>query len=145
VSAAHSDSVARVGTSIAAPRQRVWEALVAPDSLARFAPATDVRADWRPGGALSWRAPLEGRTYEVDGAVLRVDAPRLLEYEYTNPIIHARHRIMIELTDDGAGTCITVSEDGHRKEVDLLHGVGAWRLVLANLKYQLESPPTRVP
>lgn len=117
----------------------MWDALVASDSLARITPAIDVRADWRPGGALSWKAPLEGRTYHVDGIVLRVEAPRVLEYEYANPIIHVRHRVTIELSDDGLGTNVAVSEDGHRKEVDLRHGVGAWRLVLANLKYQLES------
>ena len=137
--------VADASTTIDRPRSAVWAALVAPGSLARFTPAVDVRADWRPGGALSWRAPLEGRTYEVDGTVLRVDAPRLLEYEYANPIIHARHRVTIELSDDGAGTRVAVSEDGHRKEVDLRHGVGAWRLVLANLKYQVESAPNRAP
>ena len=137
--------VARTATTIDRPRVAVWEALVAPDSLARITPAIDVRTEWRPGATLSWKAPLEGRTYEVDGSVVRVEAPRLLEYEYANPIIHVRHRVTIELSDDGAGTRVAVSEDGHRKEVDLLHGVGAWRLVLANLKYQLESASNRAP
>ena len=140
-----SETVARVAIAIDARRQTVWDALVAADSLERFTPAIELRADWRPGGALSWKAPLEGRTYGVDGLVLRVEAPRLLEYEYANPIIHARHRVTIELSDDGAGTRIDVSEDGHRKEVDLLHAIGAWRLVLANLKYQLDSATTRAP
>jgi uncharacterized protein YndB with AHSA1/START domain len=143
VSHTYGQNVAQAGTTIAAPRQRVWDALVAADSLARFTPAIEVRADWRPGGALSWKAPLEGRTYAVEGRVVRVEAPHLLEYEYGNPIIHARHRVTIELTEDGAGTRVAVAEDGHRKEVDLLHGVGAWRLVLANLKYQLESEAGR--
>lgn len=139
MSSSQREKVARASITIASARQTVWTALVAPDSLSRFTPAIDVHADWRPDGALSWKAPLEGRTYEVDGTVLRVDAPRLLEYEYANPIIHARHRVTIELSDDGSGTRVAVSEDGHRRDVDLLHGVGAWRLVLANLKYQLES------
>jgi uncharacterized protein YndB with AHSA1/START domain len=137
--------VARASTTIGRPRVAVWDALVAHDSLARFTPAIDVRADWRAGGALSWKAPLEGRTYDIEGGVLRVEPSRLLEYEYGNPIIHARHRVTIELSDEGAGTCVAVSEDGHGKDVDLLHGVGAWRLVLANLKYQLESVTTPAP
>lgn len=123
----------------------MWDALVAHDSLARFTPAIEVRANWRAAGALAWKAPLEGRTYEVEGSVLRVEPARLLEYEYGNPIIHARHRVTIELSDDGPGSRVAVSEDGHRKDVDLLHGVGAWRLVLANLKYQLESATTPAP
>ena len=125
--------------TVHAPRGAVWEQLVAADSLERFTPAVEVRADWRPGGALSWKAPLEGRTYAVAGVVLQVEERRLLEYEYDNPIIKARHRVTIELSDEGDSTLVAVAESGHRKDVDLLHGIGAWRLVLANLKHQVES------
>src|SRR5687767_6122287 len=55
------------------------------------------------------------------------------------PLIRTTHRVTIALRDDGAGTRVSVEEDGHRKEVDLAHGEGAWRLVLANPKAVVEG------
>jgi uncharacterized protein YndB with AHSA1/START domain len=136
--------VARATTVIEAPREKIWNALVAPDAFTRLMPATEVHADWRAGGPISWRATLERRSYDVPGRVLRVDPGDVLAYEYENPLIRRTHRVTIELRDHGTGTRVSVTEDGHRKERDLAHGEGAWRLVLANLRalVEREAPPS---
>jgi len=117
--------------------------LVAHASLAGFIPAAETSVDWREGGSLAWRTTLEGRTYDVEGRVIRVEPERRLAFEYANPLIKTRHRVIIELSDDGAGTRVSVSEDGHRKDIDLAHGEGSWRLVLANLKAIVEGRTDR--
>ena len=47
------------------------------------------------------------------------------------------------MDDDGVGTRVSLSEDGRRKNVDLAHGEGSWRLVLANLKAIVEGRTDR--
>ena len=126
--------VARVSRVVAAPRDRVWAVVVDP---LRYLPATSFRADWREGGSMHWSSVLEGRRLEVDGVILRLEAPRVLEYRYTNPLSKAVHAVAIELSDDGAGTRIAVTEDGHATAPELAHGEGAWRLMLSNMEAQL--------
>jgi len=56
--------------------------LVAHASLAGFIPAAETSVDWREGGSLAWRTTLEGRTYDVEGRVIRVEPERRLAFEY---------------------------------------------------------------
>jgi hypothetical protein len=47
--------------------------------------------------------------------------------------------VTLSLGDDGAGTLITLTEDGHATERELAHAQGGWRLMLHNVKAQLEG------
>ena len=127
--------VARVSRAIDAPRERVWAVVADP---MRYLPATEFQAEWREGGSMHWTSDLEGRHLVVDGTILRLEAPRLLEYRYTNPLSKTAHVVTIELSSEDAGTRIAVSEDGHATARELAHGEGAWRLMLSNIAAQLE-------
>jgi len=130
--------VARVSVDVAAPPVRVWAVLMDPT---RYMPVADVQADWRKGGSIHWKAKLNGKHLEVEAQIERLEAPRVLEYRYINPLSRTTHRVAIELADGGAGTLISLVEDGHATEPELAHAEGGWKLMLHNVKSQLERDP----
>ena len=129
--------VARVELAIDAQRERVWAGIT---DLARYMPIDDVVADWRPGGRIRWTAVLLGRKrVEVDGDVETVDAEHFLVFRWRDPLLKVTHRVLILLELDGARTRLILTEDGHATEKELAHAEGGWRLMLSNLKFQLEE------
>jgi hypothetical protein len=127
--------VARVSVSVAAAGDRVWAVLLDPT---RYMPVADVAADWREGGAIRWKADLNGKHLDVQALIEWLDAPRVMEYRYINPLSRAAHHVTIELSDEDGGTRISLTEDGHATERELAHAEGGWRLMLHNVKSQLE-------
>src|SRR6266540_5565624 len=101
-----------------APRAKVWDALVRPDLIKRYMYVTDVVADWREGGPITWKSEMNGRPFEVRGTVLRFEPERAIEYEHSHPIFRPsaagrspRNRVTIELSDYGSGTRVMVAEE----------------------------------
>lgn len=88
------------------------------------------------------------------GKVLRREPEHLLEYERSRPIFRASkaaqapvsyHRVTVELSDEGAKTHLTVTEDGSTTERERAHSEGGWRLALGNLKAHVENAQTSFP
>jgi uncharacterized protein YndB with AHSA1/START domain len=138
--------VAQASMTINASREKVWDALVDPETMKRYMPLTSVVAEWREGGPIVWKAELEGRSLEIRGTVLRIEPERRLEYSHSRPIFRIGgapppqdHRVTIELTDEGADTHVSVTEQGNRFERERAHSAGGWRLALANMKALLEG------
>ena len=107
-------------------------------------PVTEVISEWRAGGPFVWRFEMQGASYEVTGTVLRFDVDRLLEYDYLDPLSvkpdrENRHRVTIELTDEGTATRVSVRQDNNLTKAALAHAEGGWRLALNNLKALVES------
>jgi uncharacterized protein YndB with AHSA1/START domain len=138
--------VAHASVTINASREKIWDALVDPETMKRYMPLTSVVSEWREGGPIVWKAELEGRSLEVRGTVLRIEPERRLEYSHSRPIFRMSsaippedHRVTIELSDEGAQTRITVTEQGNTFERERAHSEGGWRLALANMKALMEG------
>jgi uncharacterized protein YndB with AHSA1/START domain len=137
--------VARASVFVAAPKTRVWDALIDPRTIERIMPVTEVISGWRPGSPFAWRFEMLGKPYDVVGKVLRFDANHLLVYDYTDPLqaksraSKSRHRVSIELAEEGTGTRISVSHDNNLTSAALAHAEGGWRLALNNLKAIVEG------
>jgi uncharacterized protein YndB with AHSA1/START domain len=140
--------VARASVTINAPRAKVWNALVNPDTIKRYAPVSEVVSDWRENSSIVWRGVLEGRSIETRGTVVRVQPERLLEYERSRPMfglvaagrsLANDRRVTIELSDEGAQTRLSLTEQGNMTEREFAHTEGSWRLALSNMKALLEG------
>lgn len=137
--------VARASLVIHAPRASAWQRLLAPETITRILPVTEVVLPWRGGEPFKWSFTLEGRASTVEGRVHQLLEERLLVYEYLDP--HSRdvhgandnvHRVTIELRDAGPygdATQIEVTQDGNLTEMAKAHAAGGWRLALNNLKW----------
>jgi uncharacterized protein YndB with AHSA1/START domain len=138
--------VASASLTIQASRRVVWRTLLAPETIPKILPVTEVVSPWRLGESFVWLFVLADQLSRVEGRVLQVDEHRLLEYDYTDP--HSRdvlgvrdnvHRVSIELTDEGAHTRVTVTQDANVSDVARLHAEGGWRLALNHLKWLVEG------
>jgi uncharacterized protein YndB with AHSA1/START domain len=69
-----------------APRERVWQALVDPDLVARYMHGTAVDTDWTVGSPIIWRGEWQGRSYEDKGEVLAFEPPRHLAVTHWSPL-----------------------------------------------------------
>jgi uncharacterized protein YndB with AHSA1/START domain len=147
------DSVV-VEIQIAAPANRVFEALISESQLMRW--FTDLshetelwQMDARAGG--QWRfvtkaakIAVNGVTrFEGHGEILEFDRPRLLVYTWfanwhNNP--ESPTVVRWELTSSGSGTNLKVIHSGLREESAMRRDYGSgWVGVLANLKKFVEA------
>ncbi|HET9955743.1 MAG TPA: SRPBCC domain-containing protein [Polyangiaceae bacterium] len=141
------DLVAHAGVVIRAPRSAVWRALLAPESIPRILPVTEVVEPWRLGRRFVWTFQLAEVEARVEGRVQRVEVEQLLEYDYVDPhSLHVLrksnvHGVLIELSDHELGTQVTVTQDANLSAAAHAHAEGGWRLALANLKELVERAP----
>ena len=139
--------VGHASVTINAPRAKVWDALVNPDTIMQYMPVMSVVSEWEEGRPIVWTGEFQGKRFEVKGTVLRFEPERLLEYEHSLPIfrssgvVHSReHRsVTIELTDSEAQTHVAVTEQGNKNKREFEHSEGSWRMVLNGLKALLEG------
>ena len=140
--------VAHVALTIDAPRAKVWDALVTPETIKQYMAVTDVVSEWREGSSIVWRSEWLGKSLESRGTILRLEPPSDLEYTYSRPIFNPSaasgsprhfHRVSISLSEDGSQTRISVVHDNNATTRELEHSEGGWRLTLNNLKALLEG------
>jgi uncharacterized protein YndB with AHSA1/START domain len=142
--------VGHASVTINAPRAKVWDALVNPETITQYMPVTSVVSEWKEGSPIVWRSEFQDKPFEVRGTILRSDPERLLEYDHSLPIFrspgvaHSREdrRVTIELRDSEAQTHVAVTEQGNKNKREFEHSEGSWRMVLNGLKAVLEG--TRV-
>jgi uncharacterized protein YndB with AHSA1/START domain len=138
--------MARASAEIAAPADKVWEALTQPDLIRQYMFGTDVVSDWRVGGSITWKGEWQGRAYEDKGTILRIEKMRLLEYSHFSPLSGAPdapenyHTVTIELKSEGLRTIVALRQDGNPTEEARAHSEKNWRMMLAGLKALLEKP-----
>jgi uncharacterized protein YndB with AHSA1/START domain len=140
--------VARVSITIDAPRAKVWDAFVNPETMRKYMSATSIVSDWREGSPIVWKSEWLGKPFESRGTITRLDPPSELEYTYSPPTFRASrvadanaryHRVTIKLSDEGTQTRVSVVQDYNRTARELEHTEGGWRHTLHNLKALLEG------
>ena len=140
--------VAHVSMTINAARAKVWDALLNPGTIKQYMPVTNVVSDWRENSPIVWKGEFQGRPFEVEGKVLRLERGRLLEYDHSLPIFRSSaatrspvrsQRVTIELQDEGVQTRLSVTEQGNKNRRELEHSEGSWRMVLHGMKALLEG------
>src|SRR5438105_9433961 len=114
--------VARVSLTINASRERVWNALVNPETIKQYMPVTSVVSEWREDSPIVWKSEFQGKAFEVRGTVLRLEPERLFEYSHSRPIFRSSaapqppesyQRVTIELRGDGGKTHVSVTEQNN--------------------------------
>ena len=142
--------VATAVTTIQAPRERVWGALIDPEQIKQYMFGANVISEWRVGSPIVWRGEWKGKPYEDRGEVLRIDRNERLEYSHWSPKAGSggggeggdaigRHNVTIELSGEGDSTRVLLSQDNNPTEDARTHSEQTWNAMLAALKKHLES------
>lgn len=71
---------------IAAPPERVWEALTTPDQISKWFFGVDTESDWQVGSPLIHRGEYNGQRYEDKGEILELDPPKRFVHTHWSPM-----------------------------------------------------------
>jgi uncharacterized protein YndB with AHSA1/START domain len=91
---------------LAHPPEKVWTALVEPESLARWQQAQAV-VEPHEGGC--FRLVLGGRSSTMNGVITRWEPPTLLEYTWPESAANGDSLIRFELQRQGEGTILILT------------------------------------
>ena len=142
---AKQNLVASAATTIDAPLARTWDALIDAKALRAWMFGSKVESDWRPGSAITWKGEWQGKPYEDHGKILRITPRKLLEYTHFSPLMGQPdvpdnyHTVTIELTGDGDGTRVVLTQDNNATEDAAAHSRKNWESALEALKKYVEK------
>lgn len=132
--------IATASTTIDAPAAVVWDAFVNPETIKRYMFGSEVTADWKEGGAISWKGEWQGTSYEDKGTILAFEPLRMLRYTHYSPLSglpdepESYHTVTVELTEEAGGTRVTLTQDNNATEEAKEHSERNWAMMLEGLK-----------
>jgi uncharacterized protein YndB with AHSA1/START domain len=130
---------------IAAPIERVWEAITTPEVIKQWFFGVDTETDWKKGSPIVHRGEYQGRPYEGRGEILEIEPSRLLVHSHWSPVSglpdapENHERVAWELAERGGRTELTIRESNLASEEARTTSDQSWRQVLQNLKALLEG------
>ncbi|MFP3467377.1 SRPBCC family protein [Leifsonia sp. SIMBA_070] len=136
---------ARADIHVDASRDRLWQALTDPDTIARYLFGTRVESDWQQGGTILYRGEWEGKPYEDKGVILEIEPGDRLVTSYYSPLSGkpdepaSYQTVSYLLADDGEGTVVTITQDGCADEQEAQRMRDNWGMVLQSLKGVVEG------
>ncbi len=139
--------IARQSLLISAPIAVVWDALVNPRMIKQYMFGTNAISEWTEGSPIVFAGEWEGKHYEDKGVILRLEPERLMQYNYFSPMSgrpdtpENYQTITIELSGQGTGTLLSLSQDNNPSEQAREHSEKNWEVVLLGLKNLLEHRP----
>jgi uncharacterized protein YndB with AHSA1/START domain len=137
--------IAYCSININAPRSLVWKALVTPADIKQYMFGSNVESDWKDGSAIVWKGEWKGKPYEDKGVLLQVKPEVVLQYSHFSPLAgqpdlpENYHTVTIELSDDGARTGVSLSQDNNATAEAREHSEKNWATMLAALKTYVEG------
>jgi uncharacterized protein YndB with AHSA1/START domain len=140
-----SNLIARSSISIAAPPERVWEALVTPSAIKQYMFGTHVVSDWKEGSPIVWKGEWQGRKYEDKGVIRQLKPGRALQYTHFSPLAglpdrpENYHTVTIQLSLEGQRTRVSLTQDNNSTEEARSHSEKNWAMMLEGLKKLLEQ------
>ena len=130
---------------IAAPIDKVWDGFVCKEANRAIFLGAEFEVQLIPGGSMTWSGPgKDGKLMRyVTGRIIKVDAPKLLEYEFGMGMGDTMSHVRVELTPESDAVRVVVTNDGWTED-DPAYAQNAdgWPRILSRLKTLLETGKT---
>jgi len=139
------DFIARASIIIAAPRDKVWKALVTPAAIKQYMFGADVQSDWEEGSPITWSGEWQGKTFQDKGVILKIERDYALQYSHFSPLSgrpdtpENYHTVTVELSDASAQTRVMLTQDNNPTEAIQSESEKNWTMMLRGLKKVVES------
>ena len=136
--------IAKVQTTINAPKEEVWDALINPKQIKKYMFGTTVTSDWEEGSKITWKGEWDGKPYEDKGEILTIIPKKELSYSHYSPLTGQAdipenyHTVTIKLGDDEKETTVTLTQDKNPNEESKKHSEENWSTMLGEMKKVLE-------
>jgi uncharacterized protein YndB with AHSA1/START domain len=131
--------------AVNAPVQRVWDALVTPETIKKYMFGATVESDWKEGSPIVWKGEWQGKPYADKGVILQLKPNRLLQYSHFSPLAglpdipENYHTVRIELASKGKQTNVSLTQDKNSTEQAREHSQKNWEMMLTGLKKAVEE------
>jgi uncharacterized protein YndB with AHSA1/START domain len=137
--------IAKVEVEIAAPVEKVWDALTNPEIIQKYMFGTQVVSNWEVGSSIIWKGEWQGKPYEDKGEILRNVRNEVLEVTYWSSMggtpdePHNYKKVTYVLSSNGNNTHLSLTQDNCASEEERVHMEQNWKTVLDGLKKVLEE------
>jgi uncharacterized protein YndB with AHSA1/START domain len=137
--------VAQCSIVIAAPAEKVWNALTDPGVIEQYYFGTKVDTDWKPGSPITWSGEYQGTPYRDHGTVLEARQGERLMHTHFSPLSGREdvpenyHTLTYTLEPSGDGTLVTLTQDNNDSYDAVTHSEKNWSQVLEGLKRVVEG------
>jgi len=124
---------------------KVWEALTNPEMVKQYLFGTEMSADWRVGGRVTYRGEWEGKKYEDGGIILEIEPEKILKSTYWSSMSGTEDKlenyvvVTYTLEKKENGTQLTITQDNNKTEEGKEHSGGNWQWVLGKMKTLIEG------
>ena len=137
---------AKAEMTINAPASKVWQTLTDPEMVKQWLFGTEMSVTaWEVGGKISYKGQWEGKAYEDKGTILEIEPEKKLVSTYWSsfsglPDAPENYQtVAYILTEEHAGTKLTITQEGSKNEESAKHSEGNWKSVLDSLKKIVEK------
>jgi uncharacterized protein YndB with AHSA1/START domain len=137
--------IARCSIMVNAPPSKVWQALVTPSAIKQYMFGTEMSSDWKEGSPVTWKGEWQGKKYEDKGVIQQFTPEKALQYTHFSPMAglpdkpENYHTVSIQLTPEGNGTRVSLTQDNNATEQERAHSEKNWEMMLEGLKKLLEG------
>jgi len=134
----------KVTLTIAAPKSKVWKALIEPEQIKKYFFGTETRSTWNIGESITFSGEWEGKPYLDKGTVLQFEPEHRLKYNYwssfsgTADVPENYANITYQVEEKNGQTILTVTQDGLASEEARAHSEQNWLMILNNMKELVE-------
>jgi uncharacterized protein YndB with AHSA1/START domain len=125
---------------ISASPAKVWDAITNPAKVKQYMFGTDMTADWKIGGRISYKGSWEGKDYEDGGTILEIEPEKILKSTYWSSMSGTENTpenqmvVTYKLEPKDGGTFMTVTQDNNKTEEGKEHSGSNWQMVLESMK-----------
>ena len=137
--------IAKASIVINASSNKVWDALVTPESIKQYMFGTNVVSDWHEGSPIFWRGEWQGKPYEDKGTILEFKPRQKIRYSHFSPLSGVPdlpenyHTVTVELKANGKQTHVLLTQDKNANEEERIHSEQNWEMMLKGLKRFVEQ------
>jgi uncharacterized protein YndB with AHSA1/START domain len=131
--------------TVAAPVERVWDALTTPELIRRWFFGVDTETTWQVGTPIVHRGEYQGEPYEDIGRIVAFEPPTLLVHTHWSdrsgvPDLPENHQeVTWSLEPRAEGTQLTVTERNLPSEEAKAISDQSWPMALEALREVVES------
>ena len=138
---------ANTSIEIHADIEKVWDALIDPETISQYLFGTKTETSWEPGTPIRFSGEYQGTSYLDKGMIKTFDQYRRLQYTYWSSMSGLEDSpenyalVTFELAVKNGATLLTVIQDNIKNEAARQHSEANWTQVLHKIKEILENKP----
>lgn len=134
----------RVGVQIRSSVETVWDALTKPELVKQYLFGTEMKADWKVGGKITYSGEWEGKAYQDHGTILEIEPRKRLVCTYWSAafgddVPENYQTLTYSLTPDGGAVLLEITQDNVLSEESKTHSEANWKAVSEKLRDVVES------